>query len=56
MPLHQALFLEPSPGGTKFALSEMGKMAEDLRLPITPVGEDTRTAVRVALRHAGLMN
>ncbi len=56
MPLHQALFLEPSPGGTKFALSELGKMSEDLRLPITSVGEETRTAVRAALLHAGLMN
>ncbi len=56
MPLHQALFLEPSPGPSKFALSELGKMAEDVRLPITPVGDETRKAVRDAMRHAGLMN
>ena len=56
MPLHQALFLESSPAPSKFALSELGKMAEEVRLPITPVGEETRKAIHVAMRHAGLMN
>jgi 4-hydroxy-tetrahydrodipicolinate synthase len=56
MPLHTALFLEPSPAPTKYALSKLGKIAEDVRLPITPVGDETRQAVDSALRHAGLLN
>ena len=38
MPLHRALFLEPSPAPTKYALSLLGKMREDVRSPIVPVG------------------
>lgn len=56
MPLHTALFLEPSPAPTKYALSRLGKIAEDVRLPITPCGDETRQAVDDALRHAGLLN
>jgi 4-hydroxy-tetrahydrodipicolinate synthase len=56
MPLHTALFLEPSPAPTKYALSRLGRIAEDVRLPITPVGDETRKAVDAALRHAGLLN
>lgn len=56
MPLHRALFLEPSPAPTKFALARLGRMREDVRSPIVPVGEETRAEVDAALRHAGLLN
>jgi 4-hydroxy-tetrahydrodipicolinate synthase len=56
MPLHRALFLEPSPAPTKYALSRLGRMREDVRSPIVPVGEETRAEVDAALRHAGLLN
>jgi len=56
MPLHTALFLEPSPAPTKYALSVLGKMAEEVRSPIMPVGPETRAAVDGAMRHAGLLN
>jgi 4-hydroxy-tetrahydrodipicolinate synthase len=56
MPLHRALFLEPSPAPTKYALSLLGRMAEDVRLPIVPVGPETREEVQSAMRHAGLLN
>ena len=56
MPLHNALFLEPSPAPTKYALSVLGKMAEDVRSPIVTVGQETRAAVDGAMRHAGLLN
>jgi 4-hydroxy-tetrahydrodipicolinate synthase len=56
MPLHTALFLEPSPAPTKYALSVLGKMAEEVRSPIVTVGQETRTAVDGAMRHAGLLN
>jgi 4-hydroxy-tetrahydrodipicolinate synthase len=56
MPLHRALFLEPSPAPTKYALSLLGHMAEDVRSPIVPVGPETQTEVQSAMRHAGLLN
>ena len=55
-PLHKALFLEPSPAGPKYALSLLGYMAEDARLPMVPVGEATQTAIRAAMRHAGVLH
>ena len=46
MPLHTALFVETSPAPTKYALSLLGKCDETLRLPMVPVAEKTREAVR----------
>ena len=56
VPLHGALFVEPNPGGPKFALSVLGRMAEETRLPMVPVTEPTRSAIRAAMVHAGLVN
>lgn len=56
MPLHRALFLEPSPAPTKYALSLLGKMREDVRSPIVTVTPETRGEVESAMRHAGLLN
>jgi 4-hydroxy-tetrahydrodipicolinate synthase len=56
MPLHRALFLEPSPAPTKYALALLGHMAEDVRSPIVAVGAETRGEVESAMRHAGLLN
>jgi 4-hydroxy-tetrahydrodipicolinate synthase len=56
MPLHRALFLEPSPAPTKYALSLLGHMREDVRSPIVPVGTETRAEVESAMRYAGLLN
>jgi 4-hydroxy-tetrahydrodipicolinate synthase len=56
MPLHRALFLDPSPAPTKFALSLLGKMQPDVRSPIVAVGSETREEVEFALRYAGLLN
>jgi 4-hydroxy-tetrahydrodipicolinate synthase len=56
MPLHRALFLEPNPAGPKFALADLGRMRDDVRLPMVPTGAGTREEIRAAMRHAGLMN
>jgi len=56
MPLHTALFIETSPAPIKYALSLIGKCAETVRLPMVPVTEKTREAVRSAMVHAGLIN
>ncbi|HVT55078.1 MAG TPA: 4-hydroxy-tetrahydrodipicolinate synthase [Xanthobacteraceae bacterium] len=56
MPLHAALFIENSPAPTKYALSLLGKCAEHVRLPLGPLSEPSKKAVREAMVHAGLMN
>jgi 4-hydroxy-tetrahydrodipicolinate synthase len=56
MPLHTALFVETNPSPAKYALSKLGRMREDVRLPMIPVGQGTRAQVDAALRHAGLAN
>src|SRR5271168_1811396 len=56
MPLHTALFIETNPAPAKYALSLVGKCAETVRLPMVPVAEKTRAAVRDAMVHAGLIN
>jgi 4-hydroxy-tetrahydrodipicolinate synthase len=56
MPLHTALFLETNPAPAKYALSILGKCDETVRLPMVPVAASTRSAVRAAMVHAGLIN
>ncbi|MFG1212852.1 4-hydroxy-tetrahydrodipicolinate synthase [Xanthobacter flavus] len=56
MPLHTALFVETNPAPTKYALSFLGKMSEEARLPMVPVSETTRAVVRSAMVQAGLIN
>ena len=56
MPLHTNLFIESNPAPVKYALSQLGKLDGTLRLPMVPVTEPTRAAVRNAMVHAGLIN
>ena len=56
MPLHTALFIETNPSPAKYALSLLGRMSDEVRLPMIPVSSGTREAVRAALVHAGLLN
>jgi len=56
MPLHQNLFIETNPAPAKYALSVLGKVAETVRLPMVPLSEKSKAAVRDAMVHAGLMN
>jgi len=56
MPLHRALFLEPNPTGAKYALSVLGKIKNEVRLPLVGVSETTQGEIRSAMVHAGLIN
>ena len=56
MPLHRALFVEPNPAGIKHALSVVGRMSDEVRLPLVRVSEATRVEIRAAMVHAGLIN
>jgi 4-hydroxy-tetrahydrodipicolinate synthase len=55
-PLHAALFVEPNPCGPKYALSVLGKMADELRLPMVSASETARATITSAMIHAGLIN
>ncbi|WP_158812011.1 4-hydroxy-tetrahydrodipicolinate synthase [Beijerinckia sp. L45] len=55
-PLHQALFADPNPAGPKYACSLLGKMENEVRLPMLTATEPAMKAVREAMVHAGLLN
>jgi 4-hydroxy-tetrahydrodipicolinate synthase len=54
MPLMDANFLETNPAPAKAALHLMGRIHDVLRLPLLPVSDATRAALRTALRAAGV--
>ncbi|GGI91976.1 4-hydroxy-tetrahydrodipicolinate synthase [Halopseudomonas pertucinogena] len=55
MPLHKQLFIESNPIPAKWALHEMGLIADGLRLPLTSLSPDCRPVVREALQQCGLL-
>lgn len=54
LPLHRAMFLEPSPAPAKYAASLLGICGEAVRLPILPASESARSIIASAIYHAGL--
>jgi 4-hydroxy-tetrahydrodipicolinate synthase len=55
LPLMEANFIESSPGPVKAAMALMGLLEENLRLPLVPVQEKTRTRLREVLTELGLL-
>ncbi len=54
-PLHAAMFSDASPGPAKYALGRVRPgFPQELRLPMTPASQASRSAVDAALEHAGL--
>lgn len=53
-PLNRALFLESNPIPVKWALAHMGRIADAIRLPLTPLSADLHQAVREAMAAAGI--
>jgi len=53
-PLHAALFSDASPAPAKYALMRLGRMTEEVRLPLVPASPAARAAVDAALAHAGI--
>jgi 4-hydroxy-tetrahydrodipicolinate synthase len=54
-PLHDVMFLEPSPSCSKYAASLMGLCTADVRLPILPASAAARASVEAAMRKVGLL-
>ncbi|MFT7223930.1 MAG: 4-hydroxy-tetrahydrodipicolinate synthase [Cellvibrionaceae bacterium] len=55
MPLHQSLFTESSPIPVKWALYEMRRIPEGIRLPLTPLSVAQRTSLRQVLSRYSLI-
>jgi 4-hydroxy-tetrahydrodipicolinate synthase len=53
LPLHRNLFLETNPIPVKWALGRMGRIAEGIRLPLTPFAPQYHDTLASALREAG---
>jgi len=56
LPLHRTLFVEANPIPVKWALHRMGRIAEGLRLPLTPLSSQYHETVAAALRAAGCLS
>ncbi len=55
MPLHMALFAEPSPAGVKYAASLLGLCDEFCRLPIVPLSPGAKSAIHDAMARLDLI-
>jgi 4-hydroxy-tetrahydrodipicolinate synthase len=55
MPLHDALFCEPSPAPVKYAASLLGLCHNEVRAPMMPATEAAQATVRAAMIAAGLL-
>lgn len=55
LPLHMGLFAESNPSPVKYALSRLGLMRDECRLPLLTVSEQTKGIIDAALRHAGIV-
>jgi 4-hydroxy-tetrahydrodipicolinate synthase len=55
-PLHEVLFAETNPAPVKYAMSMMGLMSEEVRLPLVPPAEATKARVRAVLKSIELLD
>ena len=55
MGLHTCLFAEPNPCPTKYALHRLGKMQNEMRLPLVPIAKETQAKVDAAMVQAGVV-
>ena len=55
MPLHRALFLEPSPAGVKYARPCSARCTAEVRLPLVRRLRAGQGEIRAAMVHAGLI-
>ena len=56
IPLHHAVFVEPGVAGAKAGLAALGKIADEVRLPLMPATKGARDLIHAAMRHAGILN
>jgi 4-hydroxy-tetrahydrodipicolinate synthase len=54
LPLMEANFIETSPAPCKFIMKEMGLLEENLRLPLVPVGPETRARLKKVIKEMNI--
>jgi 4-hydroxy-tetrahydrodipicolinate synthase len=54
MPLHDAMFCEPSPAPAKYAVSLLGYCTPEVRLPLVELTDAGRATVKAAMQGCGL--
>jgi 4-hydroxy-tetrahydrodipicolinate synthase len=55
LPLHDVLFCESNPGPAKYAAWRLGLCGPEVRLPLVPIAEASKSMIDAALAKAGLM-
>lgn len=55
MPLHQALFIEPSPAGVKYAASLLGLCKETCRTPIVELEDKSKATIKKVMEELSLI-
>ena len=55
VPLHAGVFTEAGVTGAKYALTQLGLLTEEVRLPLVPSTEPTKQIIRAAMAHAGIL-
>lgn len=55
MPVHDAMFCEPSPAPVKYAASLLGLCTDEVRLPLVAATDAARATVKSALQSAGIL-
>jgi 4-hydroxy-tetrahydrodipicolinate synthase len=53
--LHRNLFVEANPIPVKWAVARMGKIGNNIRLPLTPLSAGAQPVVEAAMRQAGVI-
>ena len=56
LPLHRAMFCEPSPAPAKWAVAHLGRCNATVRLPLTELSAEGRAQVLAALQSIGLQS
>lgn len=55
MKIHGLMFKEPSPAGAKYAASLLGLCSEECRLPVMPLSDATKSAIKAAMQELELI-
>lgn len=48
-PLHNLMFSEPTPGPVKYALSKLGLMKDELRMPLSSISVELKTKIDIVI-------
>jgi 4-hydroxy-tetrahydrodipicolinate synthase len=54
-PIHNALFIETSPSPVKYVLSKMGRIEDELRLPLVNIRQETKEILDKAISDLDLI-